>query len=123
MKLFKVKEVAEILGRPVGSIRNSISRGQINTVKILGSTMITKEELERLTGLKYEDKRGGFGKVLFRVELFGGNLMVNLKQLYDLFEIAGTNEMKMKIFYNDIEIRDEYEAKNICMRIIERGEQ
>lgn len=55
MKLFKVKEIAEILGRSEGSVRNSITRGQIKAIKVLGSTRITQEELERITGLKYKE--------------------------------------------------------------------
>lgn len=55
VKLFKVKEIAEILGRSEGSVRNSITRGQIKAIKVLGSTRITQEELERITGLKYKE--------------------------------------------------------------------
>lgn len=55
MKLFKVKEIADILGMSEGSVRNSISRGQIQAIKVLGSTRITQEELERITGLKYKE--------------------------------------------------------------------
>ena len=57
MKLFTVKEAAEILGYKEASLRNSISRGEVNTIKVLGSVRITVAELERITGLNYEEKK------------------------------------------------------------------
>jgi len=115
MKLYKVKEVAEILGMAEQSIRNSISKGNINSIKVMHSTRITQNELNRLLGLRNNNNK----EILFKVKLFDGELMVNLKQLYDLIDINGTNAMGMKIFYNDIEIRDEQEARNICISIME----
>lgn len=54
MKMFTVKEVAEITKRSEQGIRNLISKGEIKAIKVIGSTRITQEELERITGIKYE---------------------------------------------------------------------
>lgn len=56
MKLFTIKEVAEITKMHEQSIRNAISDGRIAAVKVLGSTRITLEELERLTNTKYREE-------------------------------------------------------------------
>ena len=56
MKVFTVKEVAEIMKMNEQTVRNKISEGQIKSVKFFGATRITKEELERITGLKYEEE-------------------------------------------------------------------
>lgn len=55
MKLFTIKEVAEITKMKEQSLRNAIADGRINAIKVLGSTRISVEELERLTGLKYKE--------------------------------------------------------------------
>lgn len=54
MKLFTVKEVAEITRKSEQGIRNLISKGEINSIKVIGATRITQEELERITGQKYK---------------------------------------------------------------------
>lgn len=54
MKLFTIKEVAEITKLKEQSLRNAMSDGRINAIKVLGSTRITQEELERLTGVEYK---------------------------------------------------------------------
>lgn len=53
-KFYKVSEVAEITGFKQGTIRNKISAGEIESIKIGGSTRITKESLERFIGVKLE---------------------------------------------------------------------
>lgn len=57
MKLFTIKEVAEITKRSEQGVRNLISKKGINAIKVLGSTRITQEELERITGIKYEEQK------------------------------------------------------------------
>lgn len=57
MKLFTIKQVSEMLGIAEQTIRNNISRGKIRAVKVIGSTRITQEELERITGLKYKEEK------------------------------------------------------------------
>ena len=59
MKLFTVKEAAEILCYKEASLRNSISKGEVNTIKVLGSVRITVGELERITGIEYKEAKGG----------------------------------------------------------------
>lgn len=56
MNLFTIKEVAEITKLKEQSIRNAIANGRIKAIKVLGSTRITQEELERITGIKYIEK-------------------------------------------------------------------
>lgn len=56
MKLFTIKEVAEITKMKEQTLRNAISDGRIKAIKVLGSTRITKEELERITGVKFTEK-------------------------------------------------------------------
>jgi len=47
-KYYTVREVAEMLKISEGTIRNYLSEGKIEYVKILGNTRITKEELDKL---------------------------------------------------------------------------
>ena len=47
MKLYTVKEVAEILKVKEGTMRNYLSTGKIDFIKVLGNTRITREELEK----------------------------------------------------------------------------
>lgn len=47
MKLYTVKEVAEILKVKEGTMRNYLSTGKIDFIKVLGNTRITQEELEK----------------------------------------------------------------------------
>ena len=54
MRLFTVKEVAEITRRSEQGVRNLISKGEINAIKVIGSTRITQAELERITGQEYK---------------------------------------------------------------------
>lgn len=56
MVLFTVKEVAEITKKSEQGIRNLISKGEIKAIKVIGSTRITQEELERITGVKYKEE-------------------------------------------------------------------
>ena len=56
MKLFTIKEVAEITKMKEQTLRNAISDGRIKAIKVLGSTRITQEELERITGVKFTEK-------------------------------------------------------------------
>lgn len=55
MKLFTIKEVAEITSKSEQGIRNLISKGKINAIKVIGSTRITQKELERITGQEYKE--------------------------------------------------------------------
>jgi len=63
MKLFTVKEVAEITRKSEQGIRNLISKGEINAIKVIGSTRITQEELERITGQEYKGESHGRSQV------------------------------------------------------------
>lgn len=53
--LYTIKEVAAITKLKEQSIRNAIADGRIKSTKVLGSTRITQEELERLTGIKFDN--------------------------------------------------------------------
>ena len=53
-KLYKVSEVAEITGFVEGTIRNKISAGEIETIKIGGGTRITHKALEKFVGVELE---------------------------------------------------------------------
>jgi excisionase family DNA binding protein len=53
--LYKVSEVANITGFAEGTIRNKISAGEIDTIKVGGGTRITKEALEKFIGIKVGD--------------------------------------------------------------------
>ncbi len=48
-EFYTVKEVAEMLKVSEGTIRNYLSDGKMNFIKILGNTRITKEEIDRIT--------------------------------------------------------------------------
>lgn len=47
-KMYSVKEVAEILGVTEGTVRNYLTKGKINHVKVLGNTRIKETELKGL---------------------------------------------------------------------------
>lgn len=47
-KLYSAKEVAEILGVTEGTVRNYLTKGKIQHVKILGNTRIRESELKGL---------------------------------------------------------------------------
>ena len=56
MKLFTIKEFSDITKLKEQSVRNAISAGKIKSIKVLGSTRITVEELERITGEVYKEE-------------------------------------------------------------------
>jgi excisionase family DNA binding protein len=47
-KLYTVQEVAEILKITEGTLRNYLSAGKVNFIKVLGNTRIKESELKRL---------------------------------------------------------------------------
>lgn len=55
MKLFTTKEVAEILKLSERTIKRRIATDEIKVVHVFNSIRISKEELERITGLKWKE--------------------------------------------------------------------
>lgn len=47
-KLYTVQEVAELLKITEGTLRNYLSAGKVNFIKVLGNTRIKESELKRL---------------------------------------------------------------------------
>lgn len=48
IRIYTVREAAKILKITEGTMRNYLSQGKINYIKVLGNTRITQKELERL---------------------------------------------------------------------------
>ena len=48
IQIYTVREAAKILKITEGTMRNYLSQGKINYIKVLGNTRITQKELERL---------------------------------------------------------------------------
>lgn len=47
-KLYTVQEVAKLLKITEGTLRNYLSAGKVNFIKVLGNTRIKESELKRL---------------------------------------------------------------------------
>lgn len=55
MKLFTIKEFADILKLSEPTIKRKIKIGEIQTVRVFGSVRISVQELERITGIEYKE--------------------------------------------------------------------
>ncbi len=55
MKLYTLKEAAEILGYKEGSLRNKVMRKEIKTIRLGRSVRFTEHDLEEFIGLKIVD--------------------------------------------------------------------
>ena len=56
IRIYTVREVAKILKITEGTMRNYLSQGKINYIKVLGNTRITQKELERLINPEGNDE-------------------------------------------------------------------
>lgn len=56
-KLYTVQEVAEFLKITEGTLRNYLSSGKVNFIKVLGNTRIKESELKRLVKPSKEDNK------------------------------------------------------------------
>ena len=54
IRIYTVREAAKILKITEGTMRNYLSQGKIEYIKVLGNTRITQKELERLTAPEVE---------------------------------------------------------------------
>ena len=56
IRIYTVREAAKILKITEGTMRNYLSQGKINYIKVLGNTRITQKELERLINPEVNDE-------------------------------------------------------------------
>ena len=56
IRIYTVREAAKILKITEGTMRNYLSQGKIEYIKVLGNTRITQKELERLIGPEVNDE-------------------------------------------------------------------
>ena len=56
IRIYTVREAAKILKITEGTMRNYLSQGKINYIKVLGNTRITQKELERLIDPEVNDE-------------------------------------------------------------------
>ncbi|NFN05144.1 helix-turn-helix domain-containing protein [Clostridium botulinum] len=54
--VYKVKEVAEMIGKPPSSVRNEIRLGNIHATRSGTTLLITKEEIDRYLGIETNDQ-------------------------------------------------------------------
>ena len=56
IRIYTVREAAKILKITEGTMRNYLSQGKIEYIKVLGNTRITQKELERLINPEVNDE-------------------------------------------------------------------
>ena len=56
IRIYTVREAAKILKITEGTMRNYLSQGKIEYIKVLGNTRITQKELERLIDPEVNDE-------------------------------------------------------------------
>lgn len=55
MKLFTIREVADMLRLSEITIKKKIAKKEIEVIRVFGSVRISAEELKRLTGIEYKE--------------------------------------------------------------------
>ena len=56
IRIYTVREAAKILKITEGTMRNYLSQGKIEYIKVFGNTRITQKELERLINPEVNDE-------------------------------------------------------------------